>query len=318
MSGYKIAHLEIDSPFGNAGGVVKDLGDVEAMAKTGVGWIEAGSYTLDSKDGNGVNGEVVYHHDPETGATYNSLGMPNKGMDVVEKEIPEMAQIAAAHGKPLVVNVAPISHDPVSESLELVTRAYEAGADGVLLNAGCPNVITEDGGRHEILSHNPEALSMVLYGLREVTQRFKPVFIRTSPQFDFDATATVMEEVHMSSAVSAVFTPNTIPNQKPVDKNGDPILQVTGNIGGLSGPIITPEAIKQTIWARSALMAARMLEGSQNIDVVCSGGITDGRSLRQAIRTGRAAAGAGTTLFYESQDWKHDVDRLLREYVEIA
>src|SRR5579885_3518334 len=109
----RIGHLEdIQSPWGNAGGVVKTVEDVERMAKTGVGWIEAGSYTLEPRPGNGPNGERVYYHNPETGETFNSLGMPNKGMDVVETEIPEMAHIARTHNKKLVVNVAPVSADP--------------------------------------------------------------------------------------------------------------------------------------------------------------------------------------------------------------
>lgn len=311
MSEFRIAHLEIDSPFGNAGGVVKDLGDVEAMAKTGVGWIESGSYTLEPRAGNGANGEVVYHHDPDTGATYNALGMPNKGMDELEKEIPEMVHIAVAHGKPLVVNVAPVSKDPVSESLELVTRAYEAGADAVLLNAGCPNVITEDGGRHEILSHNPEGLAAVLKGLKIVTQKFKPIFIRTSPQDSFGATIPVMSAINHSGVVSAVFTPNTWPYQKPLDGDGNPILQVPGNIGGLSGPITRNKALCQTVYAAMGL-ATYGIESP--VDVVSSGGIMSGRDLSHSMAVGGAVAGAGTTFFYRSGDWRHDVDRLLREY----
>lgn len=31
----------VESPWGNAGGVVKTIEDVERMARTGVGWIEA-------------------------------------------------------------------------------------------------------------------------------------------------------------------------------------------------------------------------------------------------------------------------------------
>src|SRR5581483_9991877 len=108
----RIGHLEVDSPFANAGGVIKHPGEVEKIARTGVGWIEAGSFTLEPRPGNSPNGETVYVHDPQTGSSWNSLGMPNKGMDEVEKEIPEMKRIAHAHNKPLVVNVAPVTDKP--------------------------------------------------------------------------------------------------------------------------------------------------------------------------------------------------------------
>lgn len=176
----RIGHLDnIESPWANAGGVVKTIEDVEQMAHTGVGWIEAGSYTLLPRPGNGANGERVYHHDRDTGETFNSLGMPNTGMDEVEKEIPEMAKIAEAHRKKLLVNVAPVSAEPVEETLELVSRAYAAGAHGVLINAGCPNVEMPDGGRHELLSRNPKSMMRVLGGLDDFD---KPVAVRISPQ----------------------------------------------------------------------------------------------------------------------------------------
>ncbi len=61
---YRIGHLDnLESPWGNAGGVIKTVEDVAHMAATGVGWIEAGSYTLEARKGNAI--------DPETGEPTN-------------------------------------------------------------------------------------------------------------------------------------------------------------------------------------------------------------------------------------------------------
>ena len=176
----KIGHLEgIESPFGNAGGVVKTVEDVEVMARTGVGWIEAGSYTLESRLGNAWNPEtqqmdrVVYYHDAQAGKTYNSRGMPNKGFDVVEAELPEMVRIARGYSKPLVVNIAPVSDNPVEEVKEMTARAYEQGVDAVLVNAGCSNVVSEDGGRHELRSHHPSMQGLVIAGRKEEERRYR-------------------------------------------------------------------------------------------------------------------------------------------------
>jgi dihydroorotate dehydrogenase len=312
MSEYRIGHLEIDSPFGNAGGVVKRAEDVEKMAHTGVGWIEAGSYTLEPKEGNGPNGEVVYYHDPETGETFNSLGMPNKGMDVVETEILEMAKTAHSFNKPLIVNVAPVSDDPIPESNELVRRAYEAGADGVLLNAGCPNVVTRDGGRHEILSHNIEALALVLGGLEKVAEKHKPIFIRTSPIKTLETGGPtkafrVMRAIDQSGVVGAVFTPNTWPNYRPLNENQEPILEVPGGAGGRSGPATAEDAVDEAAWTVASLRGS-------GIDVVMSGSIVDGRTLAKCFQENQIAAAAGTTFFYQSEDWKQDIDKLLWEF----
>jgi dihydroorotate dehydrogenase len=307
----RIGHLEgIESPWGNAGGVVKTIEDVEQMAHTGVGWIEVGSYTLEPRLGNSPNGERVYYHNDQTGETFNSLGMPNKGMDEVEKEIPEMVQIAHAHNKKLVVNIAPVSSDPIKETQELVARSYGAGADGVLVNAGCPNVVTEDGGRHEILSYDAGALGDVLYGLQEVVSKFRPVLVRTSPYKTYPDMLQALWQMQLTDVTSAVFLPNTWGGNRPTNYRGEDILEVSGGIGGKSGPAMAERSRIQTEWAID------LLKGTV-IDVVSSSSIMNAGELKIRMDLG-AVAGAGTTFFYESQNgWKEDTDRLLSELAEI-
>jgi dihydroorotate dehydrogenase len=310
MSEFRIGHLEVVSPFGNAGGVVKTPEEAEQMSFTGVGWVEGGSYTLERRAGNSPNGEVVYHHDATAGESFNSLGMPNKGMDVVEKQVPEMVSTAHKLGNKFVGNVAPVSEDPVSETQELVERMYIAGADAVLLNAGCPNVVTKDGGRHEILSHNPQAFSAVINGLSDIIQKHgKPIFVRTSPFESYPDAQKVFRSID-DKLVSAIFTPNTWPGHVPRDEAGDEILEVPGGAGGKSGPATAKDAHQQTGWALSASKI-----GGRNFDIVSSGGIMTGQELKIRMHLG-AAAGAGTTLYYESAEegWSEATDRLLRQY----
>lgn len=311
----RIGHLEgIESPWSNAGGVVKTVADVEVMARTGVGTIEDGSQTLLGRFGNAVDAErpelgpvrTVYYHNPETGETANSLGMPGKGMDVAEAEIPEKVKISEAHGKKFIQNVAPVSEDPARESYELVSRAYGAGAHAVLLNAGCPNVVTADGGRHELLSRNPRALSKVLLGLQPLVERYAPVFVRISPQESYDEMKKICAVIRNSGVVSAVYLPNTWPGFVPKNEQGEPILQVPGGVGGKSGPATAGMSAEQTDWATYLLR-------NTNVDVVRSSGIMDAAELKEALANG-AVAGAGTTFFYESTNgWADDTDRLLSE-----
>lgn len=312
-----LGHLEIESPWGNAGGVAKTLDEVEQMARTGVGWIEAGSYTLEPRIGNSPNGERTYYHDAETEETYNSLGMPNKGMDVLEKEIPEMVEVARSLGKSIIFNVAPVTDNPVEESKELVARAYEAGAEAVLLNAGCPNVIKDNGDRHELLSHDEEMLSLVLGGLLPVAEKFKPVFIRTSPLQKFGQAKQIYTTIQRQrGVVGAIFTPNTFPGYKPLDDNGELALEVPRNIGGKSGPATKPEATVE-LWR--AVRELKPFYNPSPIDIVSSGGIGDGQTLSMRLLMG-AVAGAGTTLYYQSADnklsWGEATDKLLREHAE--
>jgi len=301
-----IGHLEVESPWGNAGGVAKQIEDVHALSQTGVGWIEGGSWTLEPRLGNGPNGELVYVHDPETGETLNALGMPNKGMDWLVRELPYMND--ETRGKPLIVNVAPVSSSPVSETQELVTRAFDAGAYAVLLNAGCPNVPGKDKGRHEILSSNADALRLVLAGLKDITEKYRPIFIRTTPIEKEQQLSETAAVIAGSGVVSAVFTPNTWPVQP---KENSP-LEVPRGVGGRSGPITANKAIIQAGQMRYYL--DRM--GGKSIDVVVSGGITSGAQLQESMARTGAVAGAGTTFFYEANErWTDAVHTLLEDYL---
>lgn len=306
----QIGHLsDIESPWANAGGVAKTIEDVELLSRAGVGWVEAGSYTRELRLGNGANGETVYYHNTLTGQTYNSLGMPNKGFDLVETEIPEMKRITDAYNKKLVVNIAPVGLDPAQESVELTRRAYAAGADAVLLNAGCPNVVTEDGGRHEILSRSPYDFYNVLTALGGLKL---PIFVRISPQSSYGDMKRICDVVRRSKTVSALFAPNTWPGYIPLNtETGEPILEVPGGAGGLSGPATAKEAATQTNWALAGL------KGSE-IDVVRSGGITTGRELGKCLVDGAAGA-AGSTFYYESKNgWKDDTNQMLSELAEVS
>lgn len=311
----RIGHLEgIESPWSNAGGVVKTVEDTEIMARTGAGTVEDGSQTLLGRLGNAVDPEhpelgavrTVYTHNSETGETGNSLGMPGKGMDVAELEIPEKVAICEAYNKKFIENVAPVSQSPAIESFELVSRAYAAGAHAVLLNAGCPNVVTADGGRHELLSRDPRALSKVLLGLQPVTERYAPIFLRISPQETYEDMKRVCAVIRNSGVVSAVYLPNTWPGFIPVDTTGKPILEVPGGAGGKSGPATAGMSAEQADWATFLLK-------NTNIDVVRSSGIMNAAELKEAL-AGGAVAGAGTTFYYESVNgWADDTGRLLSD-----
>lgn len=329
---WRLGHLDhLASPWGNAGGVVKTVEDVEKMAKTGVGWIEAGSYTLEPRYGNDRNPETgefiiseatgqplkIYHHDPATGGTYNSLGMPNKGMDVVETELPEMVKIAEAHNKKLVVNVAPVTDDPLAETRELVTRAFEAGAHGVILNGGCPNVKTADGGRHERLSFNPRATYMVLSGLRDIVEKHHKIFYRVSPQGSYDRGKLLYRQVERTGTVSVISVPNTWSGMW-LDANGEPTLEVPDGISSKSGPAIAEAAAKEVG------NAVRILNGS-GIEVVGASGIKNAPAIerRAAVEAKRqldlgAVAVSGSTFYFEpTAGWAEDTDRFLTELVEL-
>ena len=334
MSEYlgRIGRMEVSWPWGNAGGVIKTYEELEAMVSTAVGWAEAGSFTIEKRYGNKKDPEtgelkidpetskplVDYYHDPVTGESGNSLGMPNPGRDELVGQIPEMNRLAATYKKEVVYNVAPVSDDPVTETQELVHSFASAGARRVLVNGGCPNVEVpggDDEARHELLSRDADMTYLTLHGLQAVTDRYPDldIYYRLSPQETFSQAGRVYTNILRAGTVRAVWTPNTWPGYKPM-KDGKPALTIKGNIGGRSGPAVAEEAMEQVVWALTSLRGS-------GIDVVASSGIANSEALqlRAAKQLKRvldlgAVAGAGTTFYYEIEHgWKDDTDRMLTE-----
>jgi dihydroorotate dehydrogenase len=314
----QIGNFELESQIINGGGVVKNSIDARQMAQTGVGAVLGGSFTLDSKIGNSPNGETVYYHDPVTGITYNSLGMPNMGIrELAKHELSEMIEITHDHGKPFILNFAPITEDPVTEIIEMGMVLADSGIeglDGLEINASCPNVVMEDGSRHELLSHHPEKMKSALLVACDVSLEYLPVdliLVRISPfrsQDDVVSTVLTLKE----SGVGAVVGFNTFPGGVPVDEQGNNILDVPGGAGGQSGAGMCSDAEEQTRW----LAQAADFMGC-SFDIVGSNGVHDAASMKKRIDLGASAVSL-TTLFFESPNWSTAVDNLLQEYSEIV
>jgi dihydroorotate dehydrogenase len=312
----KIGMYDLESPLMNAGGVVKSVEDVRQMAQTGVGAVLAGSFTLEPRIGNSPNGETVYYHDEETGITYNSLGIPNAGLTEMAVDVKEMQKIAHDHGKPFILNFAPMGDDPVEQVIRLSEVLDKAGVtelDGLELNASCPNVVTEDGGRHEMLSHHPEKLGAAVLELSDIAAneiRIGTLIVRVSPLKEPDDAWPLVASLKDAGA-DAVAAFNTFPNGKPLNVNGDPILQVSGNVGGQSGAGMQHAAEIQT-----GFVAHARNDLAPSMEIIGSNGITTGEALKRRIDLGASAVSA-STIFYQSRRWGEAVDKVLNEFAEL-
>lgn len=287
----RIGHLSgIESPLSNAGGVAKTTQDVEQLARTGVGTIEAGSFTEEARS---VQGPI--HFDPETGAMYNAVKMNNCGMDELVRQYPTMAKIAKAHNKPLIINLATVSDKPAEEAVRLIHRAQAAGAN-VLYNPDCPSVYDADGTRRQRLSQDHEKFGEVLDALAEAELE-KPIFIRIAPQESYERMVSICRLIKQSGIVSALYVSNSWQvEDSPIGP------------AGKSGPAMAKEGYNQTFWASEQLRRSR-------IDVVSSIGIFCATELKHRLNIRPNVKGAAaSTLFFESEyGWAQDVNRLLTD-----
>jgi dihydroorotate dehydrogenase len=320
---YKLNGADIDSPLVNAAGSINGtspeniLREVDVLAATGIGAITVGSFTVPRQEGNVVAyGEPVYYHNPEKGLTYNSMGLPNIGLDEAVKMAHDIARHADAGGKRTIFSVSPTLPNeeiggPSEQAAKLAYRFFdEAVVEFVELNVSCPNVVTSDGSRKPMLGYDPEGMEELVETLRKEIGRPSGGFgIKVPPYLTEEQRALLPQvagTILDSELFSYVTTSNTVPNQVPT-VDGKPILSVPGGAGGMSGPN-TKEVGREQLQLWKGLVGDRL-------EIISTLGVDSGKELAVRRELGAVAAG-GVTFLWESRDWGATVTKMLSDYAE--
>lgn len=274
-----VAGVALEHPVLNAAGTAKSLQDVTGLSRSPVAAVTLGSITKEPRDGNA--GEV---YATRAGYAVNALGMPNRGAAFYRDALPELAGVAHAAGKPLIVSVAGFSPEEYGELAEL---AGEGGADLVELNLGCPNV-WDDGEQKRIMSFDPDLVSRSLLAAAGAGA---PVGVKLSPLSD----PVLLAEV-AAAAVEAggqfVVSCNTFPNGLALRADGRPAIDV--GYGGVSGAAMKPVVLGQVAQLRALL--------PEGVDIVGCGGVRSGQDVRDLLGVGAAAVGLATAFWDAAED----------------
>lgn len=319
---FELVGHELETPLVSAAGSVNGtneeviLREVEALAKTAIGAITVGSFTVPRQEGNESKfGNPVYWHNPETGTTYNSMGLPNIGLAAARQLLPDIIAIGNEYGKPIIVSVSPTSGpesggDTFTQVQKLVYGMQVAGAEIIEINTSCPNVVTEDGRRKPILGYDVEGMNKLSAIMAPWVGDESEVGLKLPPYLDREQRLIIpriADILNRDKNFGFVTTCNTIPNQVPIDEKGSPILSVPGGAGGMSGPSTREVGREQLRVWRDAL--------SSDIDVISTLGVDGGRELAVRRILGATAAG-GVTFLWEQENWGEAVTNLISDWVE--
>ena len=313
-----LGEVELETPIVAAAGLINGpeprrlLRDVQTLAETAIGAITVGSWTIPPQAGNAARyGEPTDYFDRASGEMTNSLGLPNLGLEVGEKLVPEL--IDSADGKPVIFSVSPTLSetaigDSVEQSLTLVRRLFAAGADWVELNVSCPNLIDRAGGREPIMGHDPETMSKLAEALaaepdadllaRGLGLKL-PAYIGTEELINSERIKTAIRQ----APIGFIVTSNTIPGQRPVDQYGQPRLSVPGGIGAGSGPATKAEGRRQLAGWLVRLPETPILSGL---------GVFDGQEVAFRRALGAVAVEMHTR-FWQSSNWQRTLTEVLIE-----
>ena len=318
---YAIAGVEMDSPLLNAAGSINGSNaeslqrEVDLLASTGIGAITVGSFTIPRQEGNEAKfGSPTYHYDAVERKTYNSMGLPNIGLEAAVALAPDLISRSHDKGKPVIYSgsptMSPESGDSIKQARRLVYEFLQTGVDLVELNVSCPNLVTDGGGRKPIMGYDSESMAELIDVLASEVGQGQRVGVKLPPYVSDDEKLlipVIAKILRAKNVFSFLVTANTIPNQVARNQDGTPILTVPNGAGGMSGPATRGVGREQLhLWAEQ-------MGGS--IDIVSALGVDSGNEV-QVRRSLGAVAAEGVTFLWESDNWASQVYKVLHDYAD--
>lgn len=271
----KLAGMTLPNPVGLAAGYDKNAEVIDALARAGFGFIEAGAITPLPQAGNPQPRLFRLYEDE---AIINRMGFNNHGMDAA---VARLRRRSHAHPVPVGLNLG-ANKDSEDRPGDFV-KVFEACGpyvDFVTVNVSSPN--TE---RLRDLQ-GPDALRALLARVlehREEMGKYVPVFLKIAPDLGDDEVEAIAE-VARAVRLDGIIATNTTITREGL-KSATKIEQ-----GGLSGP---------PLFEKSTRVLARLSALTQgHLPLIGVGGIDSVETAWAKITAGATAVQLYTALIY--------------------
>jgi dihydroorotate dehydrogenase len=260
-----LAGLRLRNPVGLAAGFDKTCAHLHVLGELGFGYVVGGTITRAARAG---NPKPRIARDRARRSMVNAMGLPNPGAEPAADHLRRHPGAPA----PRIVSLADEAVADAVSALELLAPL----ADGIELNASCPNV---SWGRD---TDNETHLRELVTAFRARTDR--PMFVKVPPF----STSTEREVVLalVTIAVQAGADGVTIGNTRPVDD-----VRLTVGRGGLSGRDLWPATVP-------AIAAVREAVGP-GVAVNACGGISTADDVLACLEAGATTAQVYSSLVFD-------------------
>lgn len=258
-----LAGVALRNPIGLAAGFDKTGAHVDALGGLGFGYVVTGTVTRAAREGN-PRPRIV--RDPARQALVNAMGLPNPGAREVARTL-----IRRPRTCPRFVSIADEAVEDALETLALLAP----NADGIELNASCPNVAW---GRDR---DNEAHVRELVGAMRARTP--KPLFVKLPPFGEGTERDVVLALARIAQEAGADAL--TCGNTRPVE---EPRLAVGS--GGLSG---------RPLWDRTVVSVAEVREATGGaMTVNACGGIFTAEDVAGCLDAGATTVQIYTALIY--------------------
>jgi len=267
----KLGGVELRNPVvlaAGTSGVLGEIGDAIDLRK--IGALTTKSITRDAREGN----HPLRMVDLPRGMI-NAIGLANGGIDdFVANYAPKCKEIDTT----IIGSIAGDSIEAyvnVAESMDTIQEI-----ELIEINVSCPN--TSDGLE---FGNCPIKLAQLLCAIKPVLQSTSMIVKLSAACGDIRPHA----EAAINSGADALTLINTLPAMA-IDANTK-MPHITRGIGGLSGPVIHPIAV------RVVHEVYRDVASQANIPIIGTGGVLGWEDAAEFILAGATAVGIGTALF---------------------
>lgn len=221
--------LNFSNPVGLAPGCDKDGIAAGVWSSFGFGFAELGAITLHSQPG---NPRPRLFRLPLDKAALNRMGANNLGAEVMSKTLQQTWQ-RKPRNIPIGINLCKSKITPLEEAAADYLGSFrylKDWADYFVVNVSSPNtpgLRSLQGG---------EQLEPILTALQQENQGTKPLFVKISPDLEWDAIATILDLAISHNLAGVIATNTTIrrDNLKTeiLGTTGKPITEEAGGISG--------------------------------------------------------------------------------------
>ncbi len=259
-----LAGVRLRNPIGLAAGFDKTLAHLGPLGDLGFGYVVGGTVTRVPREGN-AKPRIVRH--PGRRALVNAMGLPNPGADAVARTL--------ARGRRTCPRFVSVADEAVEDALATV-ELVAPHADGLELNASCPNVSW--GRDRDTESHLRELVTGI------VARTEAPLFVKLPPFAEPGEREAVLALAAIAEEAGASGL--TCGNTRPVEEPGLAVGR-----GGLSGRPLWPGTV-------DAVRAVRDEIGA-DLPVNACGGVFTAEDVAACLAAGATTVQVYTALIYE-------------------
>lgn len=299
--------IEFVNPVGLSAGFDKNIQLQPIMEDVGFGFASGGSVTLEPRQG---NLRPWFHRLPKTQSVVVFAGMPNKGLDVIGKNINK--NLHRIKCMPSVISVAAIPNQTTKEKLcgdvsiqdiaDDVKKATEYIishnlASVVEINISCPNA-----GKEPFIE--PASLSVLLTTL-DAIERDVPFWVKMPHLYDMEQFDALLKVITQHN-IQGVTVANLVKDRSKIDVK-DPLTDETR--GGLSGEPTRNHSLE--------LIRHTYKNYGDKLYIIGVGGIFSAKDAYDKIKAGASLVGLITGLFFEGPALVGKINQGLAQMIRV-